>query len=128
VIALPSGSAVVAIRTLSDVVSSSGPASSPRSHSEDRDPHTSLALRDAQYDAIVQWGIPDHGALQRLTAIRCPTLVIQGDTDLMIPTKLSHLMAGLIPDAQICIYPDSAHAFLFQEPKQVAADVKAFLE
>jgi pimeloyl-ACP methyl ester carboxylesterase len=94
---------------------------------EDRDPPTNLALRDAEYDAIVEWGIPDHGALQRLTAIRCPTLIVQGDGDLMIPTKLSHLMAGLIPDAQIRIYPDAAHAFLFQEPEQVAADVNAFL-
>jgi pimeloyl-ACP methyl ester carboxylesterase len=64
---------------------------------EDRDAPTTLALRDAQYDAIVEWGIPDHGALQRLTAIRCRTLIIQGDGDLMIPTSLSHLMAGLIP-------------------------------
>ena len=94
---------------------------------EDRDQATSLAARDAQYDAIVEWGIPDHGALQRLTAIRCPTLIIQGDGDALIPTRLSHLMAGLIPDAQIHIYPDSAHAFLFQEPKQVAADINAFL-
>src|SRR4051794_18036255 len=68
--------------------------------SENRDTPTTLAARDAQYDAIVEWGIPDHGALQRLTAIRCPTLIIQGDGDQMIPTKLSHLMAGLIPDAR----------------------------
>ena len=94
---------------------------------EDRDAPTSLALRDAQYDAIVEWGIPDHGALQRLTAIRCGTLIIQGDGDLMIPTSLSHLMAGLIPAAQIRIYPDAAHAFLFQYPQEVAADVNAFL-
>jgi pimeloyl-ACP methyl ester carboxylesterase len=94
---------------------------------EGRDAPTSDALRDAQYDAIVEWGIPDHAALQRLTGIQAPTLVIQGDGDLMIPTKLSHLMAGLIPDAQIRIYPDSAHGFLFQQPHQVAADVNAFL-
>jgi len=94
---------------------------------EDRDAPTSDALRDAQYDAIVEWGIPDHAGLQRLTRISRPTLIIQGDTDLMIPTKLSHLMAGLIPDAQIRIYPDSAHGFLFQHPEQVAADVNAFL-
>ena len=65
--------------------------------------------------------------LQRLTGIESPTLVIQGDGDLMIPTKLSHLMAGLIPDAQIRIYPDSAHGFLFQYPTEVAAEVNAFL-
>jgi len=95
--------------------------------SKGRDTPTTLAARDAQYDAIVEWGIPDHGALQRLTAISMPALIIQGDGDQMIPTKLSHLMAGLIPDAQIRIYPDSAHAFLFQEPQQVAADINAFL-
>jgi pimeloyl-ACP methyl ester carboxylesterase len=94
---------------------------------EGRDEQSSLAARDAHYDAIVEWGVPDHGALQRLTAIRCPTLIVQGDGDRMIPTKLSHLMAGLIPDARIRIYPDAAHAFLFQYPEQVAGDIAAFL-
>jgi pimeloyl-ACP methyl ester carboxylesterase len=94
---------------------------------EGRDAPTSDAARDAQYDAIVAWGIPDHAALQRLTGIQSPTLVIQGDGDLMIPAKLSHLMAGLIPDARIRVYPDAAHGFLFQYPAEVAADVNAFL-
>ena len=94
---------------------------------EDRDAPTNVALRDAQYDAIVEWGIPDHAALQRLTAIKTPTLIIQGDGDLMIPPELSHLMAGLIPDARIRIYPDAAHGFLFQYPTEVAAEVTAFL-
>ncbi len=94
---------------------------------EGRDAPTSDAARDAQYDAIVEWGIPDHAALQRLTGIQSPTLVIQGDGDLMIPAKLSQLMAGLIPDAQIRIYPDAAHGFLFQYPAEVAAEVNAFL-
>jgi pimeloyl-ACP methyl ester carboxylesterase len=94
---------------------------------EGRDAPTSDAARDAQYDAIVEWGIPDHAALQRLTGIKSPALIIQGDGDVMIPTKLSHLMAGLIPDAQIRIYPDAAHGFLFQYPAEVAVEVNAFL-
>jgi pimeloyl-ACP methyl ester carboxylesterase len=92
-----------------------------------RDVPTSDVARDAQYDAVVEWGIPDHATLQRLTGISCRTLIIQGDNDLMIPTKVSHLMAGLIPDAQIRIYPDAAHGFLFQYPTEVAAQVNAFL-
>jgi pimeloyl-ACP methyl ester carboxylesterase len=92
-----------------------------------RDTPTNDAARDAQYDAIVEWGIPDHAALQRLMGIDSPTLVLQGDGDLMIPTKLSHLMAGLIRDARIRIYPDSAHGFLFQYPTEVAAEVSTFL-
>jgi pimeloyl-ACP methyl ester carboxylesterase len=94
---------------------------------EERDAPTSNAARDAQYDAIVEWGIPDHGGLQRLTGIVNTTLVIQGDDDLMIPTKLSHLLAGLIPDTRIRVYPNAAHGFLFQYPDEVAAEVNAFL-
>jgi pimeloyl-ACP methyl ester carboxylesterase len=94
---------------------------------EGRDAPTSDAARDAQYDAVVDWGIPDHSALQRLTGITSPTLVLQGDDDLMIPTKLSYVLAGLIPDAQVRIFADAAHGFLFQYPTEVAADVNAFL-
>ena len=94
---------------------------------EGRDTPTSDAARDAQYDAIVEWGIPDHAALQRLTGITSPTLIIQGDNDLMIPTKLSHLMAGLIPNAQIRLFSDAAHGFMFQYPGEVAAHLNTFL-
>ena len=100
-------------------------AHAPRA--EGRDTASSLAVRDAQYDAVLDWGIPDHGALQRLTGIKTPTLIIQGDNDLMIPTRLSYLMAGLIPDATLRIYPDAAYASLFQYPEQAAADVNTFL-
>ncbi len=65
--------------------------------------------------------------MQRLAGIQSPTLVIQGDDDLMIPPKLSHLMAELIPDVQIRTYADAAHGFLFQYQVEVAADINAFL-
>ena len=40
----------------------------------------------------------------------------------MIPTKLSHRIAGVILNAQIRLYPDAAYSFLFQYPTDVAAD------
>jgi pimeloyl-ACP methyl ester carboxylesterase len=98
-----------------------------QARTEGREERSSLAARDAQYDSIVKWGIPDHSALQRLTGIKSPTLIIQGDNDLMIPTPNSHLMAGLIPDAKIKIYPDAAHASLFQYPEEAAKDINAFM-
>ena len=63
----------------------------------DRDPPSSLATIEAQYDAVVEWGIPDYGKLHRLAAIKQPTFVANGDGDLMLPPRLSHLMAGLFP-------------------------------
>jgi pimeloyl-ACP methyl ester carboxylesterase len=38
------------------------------------------------------------------------------------------LLAGLIQGAQVKIYPDSAHGFLFQHNAEFAADVGEFLD
>ena len=93
----------------------------------DRDTATTWATREAQYDAVCTWGIPDHGLLQRLGAIDMPVFVANGDSDPMILPRYSYLLAGLIPDARVKIYPDSAHGFLFQHHAEFAADVDAFL-
>jgi pimeloyl-ACP methyl ester carboxylesterase len=37
------------------------------------------------------------------------------------------LLAGLIPQARVKIYPDCAHGFLFQHHAEFAADVEDFL-
>jgi len=94
---------------------------------EDRDQSTTWATRNAQYDAVCAWGIPDHALLQRLSAIDLPVLIANGDGDPMILPHYSHLLAGLIPHARVKIYPDSAHGFLFQHHAEFAADVDAFL-
>ena len=94
---------------------------------EDRDTATTWATREAQYDAVCAWGIPDHAQLQRLAAIRVPVFVANGDSDPMILPHYSYLLAGLMPQAQVKIYPDSAHGFLFQHHAELAADVNTFL-
>jgi pimeloyl-ACP methyl ester carboxylesterase len=95
---------------------------------EDRDAETSWATRQAQYDAVNTWGIPDHSQLQRLSAIGMPVFVANGDSDPMILPHYSYLLAGLIPQARVKLYPDSAHGFLYQHHTEFAADVAAFLD
>jgi pimeloyl-ACP methyl ester carboxylesterase len=93
----------------------------------DRDEATSWATREAQYDAVCAWGIPDHAALERMSAIEMPVFVANGDSDPMILPRYSYLLAGLIPQARLKIYPDAAHGFLFQHHAEFAADVTEFL-
>jgi len=81
---------------------------------EDRDTPTTWATREAQYDAVCTWGIPDHAKLQRLGCLEMPVFVANGDSHPMVLPHYSHLLAGLIPQARVKIYPDSAHGFLFQ--------------
>jgi pimeloyl-ACP methyl ester carboxylesterase len=94
---------------------------------QDRDQPTTRATRQAQYDAVCAWGIPDHALLQRLPAISQLVFVANGDSDPMILPHYSYLLAVLVPQAQVRIYPDSAHVFLFQHHAEFAADVEAFL-
>jgi pimeloyl-ACP methyl ester carboxylesterase len=94
----------------------------------DRDKPTTWQTRQAQYDAVCAWGIPNHSLLQRVAAIDLPVFVANGDSDPMILPRYSYLLAGLLPDARVTIYPDSAHGFLFQHHSRFAADVHAFLQ
>ena len=45
----------------------------------DRDEPTTWQTRQAQYDAVCAWGIPNHSLLQRVTAIDRPMFVAHGD-------------------------------------------------
>ena len=63
-----------------------------------------------------------------VAAIELPVLVANGDSDPMILPRYSYLLAGLLPNARLTIYADSAHGFLFQHHSQFAADVNAFLD
>jgi pimeloyl-ACP methyl ester carboxylesterase len=94
---------------------------------ENRDTTPSPAARDAQAKAITRWGIPNSAKFARLAAITQPTLVANGNNDIMVPTKNSYLLAGHLPDAELIIYPDSGHGFLFQYPDEFAAEVIRFL-
>ena len=66
-------------------------------------------------------------ALERVSAIKVPVFIANGDSDPMILPRYSYLLAGLIAQARLKIYPDSAHGFLFQHHAEFAADVDAFL-
>ena len=92
-----------------------------------RDEPTTWQTRQAQYDAVCTWGIPNHSLLERVTAIDLPVFVANGDSDPMILPRYSYLLAGLLPDARLKFYADSAHGFLFQHHNQFAAEVHTFL-
>jgi pimeloyl-ACP methyl ester carboxylesterase len=72
-------------------------------------------------------GDPYHALLQRFSCLDVPVFVANGDSDPMILPHYTYLLAGLVPQARLKLYPDSAHGFLFQHHKEFAADIHAFL-
>jgi pimeloyl-ACP methyl ester carboxylesterase len=113
----------------SDASMKAGQASLGRMYArkENRDTPTNWECRVAQYDAVCEWGTPNHSVLERVEAIEMPVFVANGDSDPMILPRYSYLLAGLLPDARLKIYPDAAHGFLFQHHSEFAADVSEFL-
>ncbi len=94
----------------------------------DHDAPSSLATRDRQLTAWSEWGIPDKSKFVRLKALFQPTLVAGGESDILMPAKNSHLLAKYLPDAQLHIYPDAGHGFLYQYAVRFGTEVNTFLD
>ena len=104
-----------------------GVCESVTSRAEERDKPANRPVRIAQYDAIVEWGIPGSTKLARLASIRQRTLVARGDNDTMISTFNSHILGQHLPNVRVRIYSDADHGFLFQWPTEFAYLVTRFL-
>ena len=98
------------------------------SRTEGRDEQTTWQTRNAQYDAVLKWGTPNYGLLHRLSAIAQPVFIANGDDDRMILPWYSHLVASLIPNSFVKLYPDAAHGFLFQHAEEFVSDVLQFID
>jgi len=94
----------------------------------DTDPPTSKQTMQAQVAAIVDWKQPHGEPFAELATITQPTLVVNGNRDVMVPTINSYLLAQHIPNAELIIYPDSGHGSLFQYPDLFVTHVARFLD
>jgi pimeloyl-ACP methyl ester carboxylesterase len=63
-----------------------------------------------------------------LKKIAQPTLVVNGNRDVMVPTINSFTLSQQIPNAQVIMYPDSGHGSLFQYPDLFLAHARLFLD
>ncbi|MDI3397237.1 alpha/beta hydrolase [Pseudomonas sp. V88_4] len=94
-----------------------------RKNNRDKGPTPRAFLR--QLKAITAWGRQPRQALGRL---RTPTLIVNGDNDIMVPSVTSFELARLIPDAQLVIYEDAGHGGIFQHHADFVAKAQAFLD
>lgn len=77
-----------------------------------------------QLRAIKRWG---KAGTDDLAFIKQPTLIVNGDKDMMVPTENSYDMHRKIMNSQLIIYPKAGHGSLFQYAEQFAKDLLAFL-
>jgi len=64
----------------------------------------------------------------RLEKIGCPTLIVWGEKDILVPVKDAAIFEELIPDSRKIIYKDTGHVSMMERPARFNSDVKAFLD
>ncbi len=94
---------------------------------DNRDPEASEKVAPAQIEALSKWGAPRENPYDYLTAITQPTLVINGDNDVIIYTINSYILQQHIPNAQLILYPDANHGSQYQYPERFLQHVSLFL-
>lgn len=62
-----------------------------------------------------------------LAAVRCPTLVLVGDSDEITPRLHSEEMAEAIPGARLVVVPECGHMSLIERPEVVARAMRDWL-
>jgi pimeloyl-ACP methyl ester carboxylesterase len=66
-------------------------------------------------------------ARTHLPEVRCPTLVMCGDTDRLAPPECSREIAGLVPGAELVMVPKCGHMLTMEQPEIVNATLIEWL-
>jgi len=74
-------------------------------------------------DAMLQYPLRD-----RLAELACPTFIVWGDKDRLVPVKDADEFERLIDDSRKVIYVDTGHTPMLERPARFNADVHAFLQ
>jgi pimeloyl-ACP methyl ester carboxylesterase len=74
------------------------------------------------FDALVSYRIRD-----RLGEVACPTLIVWGERDRMVPVRDADEFERAIPGARKVIFPDTGHVAMLERPARFNAVVDEFL-
>ncbi len=84
-----------------------------------------LMFRQGMY-LISQNGKMD--LLPRLVEIHCPTLIIQGKEDTLVPMEVSERFRDHIEDSQLSVIDEAGHMPMIEKPKETAEVIVDFLK
>jgi pimeloyl-ACP methyl ester carboxylesterase len=91
----------------------------------DRDKAISVSSFRAQLKAIHRWG---HQQPADLASIHQPVLVMNGESDRMVPTKNTVDLDRRLPNSELVVYPDAGHGGVFQFHEDFVKRALEFLQ
>ena len=94
----------------------------------DRDVEVGEAAAERQREAIGAYIAGGESAQGHLKDLRLPTLIVQGNNDVIIPTVNSYVLQQKLPNAQLILYPDANHGSFYQYPELFVKHATLFLD
>jgi len=64
---------------------------------------------------------------ERLPQIKAPTLILQGDRDILVPAENAEVLRERIPGSRVRIVQGTGHCFFWEAPAAVVEEVVGFL-
>lgn len=74
----------------------------------------------------IRYIVEDH-IEERLAYLRCPTLVVHGERDPLVPRRWTRQVVSTLPDARLVTIPDATHGIVFNAPDELAKAIRKFL-
>ena len=102
-----------------------------KSHVDDIEKLFSGRMRDSSPENIERQGIAMDswkGSCNRLSQIKCPTLLITGTDDILTPPQNSYMMVDKIPGAKLVTLENGGHGVMYQYPEKFCDAVIDFLK
>ena len=90
-------------------------------------PAVSPGTKGDQVLAESDWLVGQDAAGREVAKISVPTLIADGTDDQIVPVTNAHILARLVPQSKLVLYPDAGHGFLFQDWTRFASLVESFL-
>jgi len=93
----------------------------------DRDTATNAMTIGAQAKAIITYGYQQDAGHQQLAAIKHPVLIVNGTSDLIVPTINSFTLSQHLLHSKLIIWSDAGHGGLFQYHEDFNREAEIFL-
>jgi pimeloyl-ACP methyl ester carboxylesterase len=97
------------------------------SRAENRDTAISDKVAPAQIAALGEWGSQPGERFAYLKNIKQPTLVVDGNHDVIVYTVNSLYLVQNLPNAKLILYPDAAHGSWYQNHEDFVFETNRFL-
>lgn len=88
------------------------------------DPETVMSK---QQDLILQW-LSDNATAKKLNKLPMPVLVLNGESDVIIPPINSDILASTLPHAELIRWKDGGHAMIYQYPESMGNEINRFIK